>query len=251
MIIEYHRPKTTEEAIRLLERPYPPTRLLAGGTKINQPSKGEYAVVDLQYLGLDQIEKKGNYLQIGAMTTLQNLLGVGEIQDALKKSILLESTYNLRQVGTIAGTLVSSDGRSPFATSMLALDAKFNILPDDSQTELGQFLLSRGDYIPSKLITSISIPLNVKLAYHAVSRTPADLPIICAAVAFWPSERIRVILGGYGAAPIMALDGPHTGEVEPAVINAYANASDEWASADYRREMAVVLTNRCLDDVLA
>lgn len=250
MIVEYHRPKTTKEAIHLLERSNPPTWPLAGGTVINQPSKSEYAVVDLQLLGLDQIEKKGNYLQIGAMTTLQNLLGIEEIQNSLKTCILLDATYNLRQVGTVAGTLVSTDGRSPFSTAMLALDAKLNVLPGNNQIELGEFLLSRRDNRRGKLITHISIPLNIKLAYHAVSRTPADLPIVCAAAALWPSGRVRIALGGYGAAPIMALDGPDTGGVESAVMNAYANADDEWATAEYRRTMAVTLSNRCVGDVL-
>ena len=61
---------------------------------------------------------------------------------------------------------------------------------------------------------------------------------------------MRIALGGYGAAPIMALDGPDTGGVESAVMNAYANADDEWATAEYRRTMAVVLSNRCVGDVL-
>jgi hypothetical protein len=57
------------------------------------------------------------------------------------------------------------------------------------------------------LIISISIPLNVKLSFEYVARTPADKPIVCAAVAQWNSGRTRLALGGYGKIPMLAMDG--------------------------------------------
>ena len=90
------------------------------------------------------------------------------------------------------------------------------------------------------------LPLNVQLAYEYIARTPADLPIICAAVARWPSGRTRVILGGTGEAPVLAMDGPESGGEEISVADAYSHAGDEWASAEYRQEMAQVLVKRCL-----
>ena len=87
--------------------------------------------------------------------------------------------------------------------------------------------------------------MNVKLAYEDVSRTPADLPIISAAVAVWPAGRTRVVLGGFGAVPILASDGPERGGEEPAAENASSQSVDEWASAEYRMEIAPILVKRC------
>jgi CO/xanthine dehydrogenase FAD-binding subunit len=233
-----------DEALALLSRKNHKTVPLAGGTVVNQPRDESWAVVDLQDLGLDTLQQRGNFLEIGAMVTLQGLLAVDGLSPALRQSIQLEATYNLRQVATVAGTLMAASGRSPFASAMLALDARLQIQPGDKHMELGEMFLSRPDGLAGQLVTSVTVPLNVRLAYHSVARTPADLPLVCAAVGVWPSGRVRVALGGYGQQPIMALDGPEPGGLEEAVRIAYAEAGDTWASAEYRRETAVILVRR-------
>jgi CO/xanthine dehydrogenase FAD-binding subunit len=248
MISEYHRPKTLDEATRLLSKP--DTRPLGGGTALNRPSPERFAVVDLQALGLDKIHKSGNKLEIGATATLQALLDSAHIPPALQETIRLETTYNLRQMATVAGTLVACDGRSTFATAMLALDAKLTMISNQSSViGLGDLLPFRADNLRDKLITKIVIPLNVKLAFESVARTPADKPIVCAALAQWPSGRTRLGLGGCGNSPLLAMDGNEPGGVEAAARNAFAEAGDEWASAVYRSEMAAVLAKRCLKQV--
>jgi len=254
MITEYHRPKTLEEAIRLLSKA--DTRPLGGGTALNRPSTEQFAVVDLQALGLNKIHKSGNSpstgsgqrLEIGATATLQALLDSAHIPPALQEAIRLETTYNLRQMATVAGTLVACDGRSPFATAILALDAKCSVISDQcSVIGLGDLLPLRAEKLRGKLITKIEIPLNIILAFETVARTPADKPIVCAALAQWPSRRTRLALGGWGKSPLLAMDGNEPGGVEAAARSAYAEAADEWASAEYRREVAAVLAIRCLE----
>ena len=245
MISEYHRPKTLDEATQLLSKP--DTRPLGGGTALNRPSPERFAVVDLQALGLDKIHKRGNKLEIGATATLQVLLDSMHIPSALQETIRLETTFNLRQMATIAGTLVACDGRSTFTTAMLALDAKVTVISNQSSViGLGDLLPFRADNLRDKLITKIVIPLNVKLAFESVARTPADKPIVCAALAQWPSGRTRLALGGWGKSPLLAMDGNEPGGVEEAARNAFAEAGDEWASAEYRSEMAAVLARRCV-----
>jgi CO/xanthine dehydrogenase FAD-binding subunit len=249
MIKEYHRPDSLQAALELLSRSTPPTFPLAGGTILTQPGKDEIAVVDLQSLGLDAIQMKGNTLELGAAATLQQLLDAVESPLTLRRVVQLEATYNLRQVASVAGTLVACDGRSPFAAVMLAMDARLAIQPGDGHVDLGEMLLQRPAGLRGKLITTVAIPSNVRVAYHGVSRTPADRPIVCAAVALWPSGRTRVTLGGYGPAPLMVLDGPEASGWEAAVKNAYASAGDAWASAQYRQETALTLAQRALADV--
>ena len=246
MIVEYHRPQTIDDALALLGRADPLTIPLAGGTALDRAAPEPLALVDLQALGLNQIEKRGNVLEIGAMVPLQSLL-VASISEALSQVIELEATNNLRQIATAGGTLVAANGRSPFTTALLALDAMLSLLPGPQQLGLGDLLPFRSDSLRGRLMTHIAIPANARLAFETVARSPADQPIVCAAAAMWPSGRTRLALGGYGKAPTLAFDGAETVGFEAAARSAYALAGDEWASAEYREEVAGVLAARCLE----
>lgn len=249
MITEYHRPRTLDEALQLLAQPN--TLPLGGGTKINSPAFKDldFAVVDLQALDLRRITQSGNTLDIGATTTLQALLESADTPAALQQAIRQEASLNIRNAATVAGTLVSCDGRSPFGTAMLALDAKVTVIREASSViSLAEYWALR----PAGLIILVSIPLNAKFAYEQVARTPADVPIVCAALSQWKSGRTRLALGGYGASPLLAMDGTEaddtsTGSVQAAARNAFHEAADAWASAEYRREVAATLARRCLE----
>lgn len=249
MILEYHRPDTVEQALELLARSEPTTLPMGGGSVLNAPTDEDFAVVDLQNLGLDTLNKKGNKLTMGAALTLKKLLDAPDLPEALTQAIRHEATHNLRQVATVAGTLVVSNGRSAFSTVMLALDAKLTFEPGGEEIGLGELLPLRAERLPGSLITQIVIPMNVKLSYEYVARSPADLPVVCAAVAQWSAGRTRVVLGGYGTAPTLVIDGPKADGWQEAVQNAYGQAEDEWASARYRSEVSVILTSRCLENI--
>ncbi|MDH3944499.1 MAG: FAD binding domain-containing protein [Anaerolineae bacterium] len=251
MILEYHRPETLDQALELLSRDNPRTLPLGGGTVLNSPSSEEYDVVDLQLLKLNKISKKGNLLQLGATATLQSLYDNTHIPTALADAVHHEAAYNLRHMATIAGSLVSADGRSPLSAAFLALDAQLTILPENEKIGYGDLLPLRADRLPKRLITQISIPLQAKLAYHYVARSPADLPIVCVALAQWPSGRTRLSLGGFGYAPSLAFDGKGVDGLNPGVENAFSHAQDEWASAEYRLDAAKTLAQRCLKHIAA
>ena len=247
MIVEYHRPDSLSRALELLARPGVETVPLGGGTALSRHAgPGPLAVVDLQNLGLDAIQGGGKQIKIGATVTLQGLLDAPEIPAGLKDALRHEDTHNLRQTATAAGTLVAADGRSPFAVAMLALDAVLTFQPDDRTVPLGDYLPLRGKQDFGVLITQITIPAQAVLTYQYIARTPADFPLVSAAVARWPSGRTRVALGGYGDAPLLAFDGPTPDGAETAARDAYSEAADPWASAEYRSEMAGVLVKRCL-----
>lgn len=254
MIIEYLRPQTIEEALRLLARPQPETRPLAGGTVLNQDRPEPFAVLDLQDLGLDTFGRRGQFLEIGATLRLQALLDNAALEGTgllptLRQVIQLEATQNLRNMASVAGTLVAADGRSPFATALLALDASLTILPGDEQADLGDWLPFRRERLSGRLIRSLVIPANARLSFHNVARTPADRSIVCVAAATWPSGRTRVALGGFGGAPTLAFDGTESAGAEIAAASQYSAAGDEWASAEYRSAMAHTLTLRALNDL--
>jgi CO/xanthine dehydrogenase FAD-binding subunit len=250
MIREVYRPKTLEEALDLLAQPglVP----MGGGTVLNRPSSDALAVVDLQDLGLNTVEVKGHVLSLGATVTLAKLLELPDLPEALREVIRLEATYNLRHAATLAGAVLSADGRSPLATALLALDTVLDVRRAGAaveQVNLGDMLPLRGEKLRGRLVTRLTLPLNARLAYESVARTPADLPIVCAAVACWPSGRTRLALGGFGPAPLLAMDGPQAQGAEEAAHSAYGDAGDEWASAEYRREIAPVLARRCVQQL--
>lgn len=244
MIVEYNRPTTLEDALKLLARVEPRSVPLAGGTALKQREAGAVAVVDLQALNLAGVQPRGQTFEIGAMTTLQALLEHEDLPEALREVILHEAGYNLRQSATAAGTLVAADGRSPFATACLALDAQLVIQPGERVVSLGEFYSLRQEYLKGSLIVQVRLPVNAALAYEFSARSPKDLPVVCAAAARWPGGRTRLALGGYGKSPVLALDGPEPGGALEAARNACENAGDEWASAEYRREIAGILAER-------
>jgi len=244
MITEYHRPETLDEALKILSQPN--TFPLGGGTLLSHSKTDSVEVVDLQSLGLNSLKKSGNNLEIGATATLQQLLEDVNCPEALKSALKLEAPLSLRNAATVAGTIVACDGRSTFVTSLLAMDAKLTILNPKSE------IVNLGDFIPLRprgLITSITIPLNIKFAFDYVSRTPADKPIVCIALAQWQSGRTRLAVGGYGKAPRLAMDGTESEGIESAARNAFHESNDEWASAEYRSDVAATLAQRCLGTI--
>lgn len=248
MINHYYRPQTLEEALKLLS--LPDTRPLGGGTVLLQHKELSFSVVDLQSIGLGTLRKSGDSLEIGATVTLQNLYNSPYTAKALKMALELEAPLNLRTMGTVAGALVTCNGGSTLGTVMLALDARCVMVSDkQSMIRLGDMFPLRDELLGAKLITRIDIPLNVKICFEIVARTPADKPIVCAALAIWPSGRTRLALGGWGKTPTLALDGSTSDGLEESARNAFSEAADDWASAEYRQEIAGILAKRCLNEV--
>jgi len=246
MITTYHRPKTLKEALTLLTQPN--TLPLGGGTLLSHTTAESISVVDLQALSLNHIHKKGNNLEIGATVTLQQLLESEHCPEALKKTLKLEAPLNLRNSASVAGTLVSSDGRSTFACAMLALDVKIEIQSSNTEPRIlniGEFLPLR----PAGLITQVTVPLNAQLAFETVGRTPSDKPIVCTALAHWGKGRTRLAIGGWGKSPTLAVDGTEADGLETAAGNACHESSDENASAEYRMDVSATLAGRCMESL--
>lgn len=251
MITEYYRPQKLEDALDLLASEDLSAVALGGGLYINEIIKDPVAVVDLQDLGLTEIRKTGKTLHLGGAVTLQSLLDSGLAAPALENAIKHQENYNRRQVATLAGTIAACGGRSPVIGVLLALDAEVELAAagDEPQTKLlGDVLPLRDEILSGRLITAVRLPAEVPAAYHYAARSPADLPIIGAAAAQWPSGRTRVVLLGYGEAPQMVFDGPDADGADLAAKDAYAEAGDQWAGGEYRSATAAVLVRRCLEE---
>ncbi|MFZ5808572.1 MAG: FAD binding domain-containing protein [Chloroflexota bacterium] len=244
MIREYHRPKTLESALALLKREDILTLPLAGGTTLTLEREDVIEVVDLQALGLDGVEVQGEMLMVGAMVTLHAFSQVSQLPSDLRAAVERQDTYNLRQQATIGGCLAAADSHSPLAVALLALDTQVKIVAPEQQVPFGELLAKKNELLKGRLITGALVPFKVDFAFEAVSRTPADRPLVMAALARWRTGRLRLALGGWGKTPSLVLDGKGAEGIELAARSAYSQAEDEWASAEYRSEMAALLAQR-------
>ena len=273
-INEYHRPKQLDEALSLLARRGVATVPIGGGSALIAEARPDVeAVVDLRDLNLTYVRRDGDTLRVGATTTLQALIDSPESAQAwggeLARAAALTAARNLREQGTLAGMLVSAAHNNPLAVMLLAVGAAMTLLTPDSQTvSLDKFFTQRTALFPGALITEIAIPLprpGEAVAFEKVSRTPADLPIVCVAVKTRIDIRIardvRIGLGSVGAAPMRATRSEQALEgqsLDRRLIDVAAKTigeevdppSDFMGSAEYRREMATVLARRALTKVM-
>ncbi len=240
--LEYHRPQTMAEALPLLSGRAP----LGGGTWLT-PRRSQLAgVVDLQDLGLDGLQAEAEEIVVGAGTRLQTLVEAGDpIPAALAQACRLEAGLNLRNMGSLAGALLTADGRSPLATVMLAMGATAVLEPGGASLSVAEILeLPRRD-LSGRLIARFLLPRPLWLAYDQVARSPIDRPIVCAAAAGDRKRGLRLALGGFGQRPILVPVDPFDPEAATkAAAAAYRQAGDAWAEADYRSEVAGVLARR-------
>ena len=130
MIVEYLRPDTIEEAIRLLKRNDPLTLPMGGGSVLSKSSDKPIAVVDLQNLGLNKIERFAGKIEIGATATLTDLDAFLK-NDIFTNVVRTQAGKNQRNTGTFGGLVNMADGRSELLALLLAMDAQLEWQPLD------------------------------------------------------------------------------------------------------------------------
>jgi len=265
---EYHRPKELGEALELLARSDVTTMPIGGGSDlIAEGSRDVEAVVDLQDLNLAYVRKEADALHIGATTTLQAMLDASVIAKAWdgKLHAVLEyaAARNLREAGSIAGTLIAAQSNHPLAVLLIALDTALVVVDNRSESTvaLANFLSHRSKYMNAMLISEIVIPLpqsGERVAFEKVSRTPADLPIVCVAararIDGAVGRDVRVAVGGVGARAMRVETIEQTLEgraldaqsITRSAFDSIETIENFMGSAEYRREMAAVLLRRTL-----
>jgi len=251
MISEYLRPNSIEEALALLTDTKKVRRPMGGGIRLSRQQASLDSVVDLQNVGLDKIQIQNQRIAVGAMVRLEHLLMHPDVHPEIKRAIRIDAAQNIRNMASLGGWLISSDGRSILTTVILALDTNLTWEPESLRVHMGDWLPVRGSTFPGVLMTEASWFTGAHLVFEYVARSPKDRPILVVAMAQWGSDRTRVALGGFGNAPIIATDGPDSSGVEIASKDAYAEAGDQWASAEYRQAVASNLARRCLKRIEA
>lgn len=262
----YYRPDNLDEALRLLSRP--DSAALAGGTELLAKEEGVLfkAVVDLQELGLDQVSFEDDQLRAGATVTLSELdqylateLGGAPAAKLLRKAIGQAGPNTYRNAATLGGICASRLADSELLAALLTLDATLvfrgqEIGPMSLEDALG------GDESPPGLITEIIMRWAEGSGANArVARTPKDYPIV--SITGWKpaAGTIRLAATGLGQRPKRlaaaeaelqaGTDEPASAAAAAAAKAANAHPGDFRGDANYRAEMAAVLTRRVLDEI--
>jgi aerobic carbon-monoxide dehydrogenase medium subunit len=281
---EIHKPTTLADALKLLQKPDTValaggTELIAGASKTPRTLRGRRdvrAVVDLSALGLSYIRESGGAIAIGATTMLAELAESPMLR-AVANGVVAQAAHRsaasvLRNQETVAGTLIVEPD-SILAVTLLALDARATVVRKETRTvALGDFLSMREHLLMTKvtsvmaLLTEITVPItNPRASLQTVARTPSDKPIVsaCATARIDKdvARDVRIALGGVTETAVRAYEAEKELEgkgLSDSVIERAAHAaaeglsprSDYRGSAEYRKEMAIVLTRRAVKELL-
>ena len=231
----YHRPTSVVEAVDLLAVP---SRLaLAGGTTIRHDGgAASTEVVDLQALGLNQIESDRDVVRIDAMVRLQDLVRHEAVPDLIGRAAQSELPSTLRTLATVGGTIGAAWSDSLFLAALLVHDASVHFA--DGRSVVLSSVLNEG-LVAGALIVAIEVQTSGPTAVARTGRTPGDDPIV-AAVARSTEDGIRLALCGVGRTPEM-VDIDDLDRLQP--------LSDFRGSSAYRRHLAGVLSARVIGEL--
>jgi aerobic carbon-monoxide dehydrogenase medium subunit len=270
---EYHRPDTVEAAVALLAEFGDGAKVLAGGQSLVPMLALRLAafdhLIDIGRIGaLCGIDHVDSRVSIGAGTTqatIERSSVMAEYVPLLARATPFIGHFQIRNRGTIGGSLAHADPAAEYPAVALALDAEFGIVgasgrrsvaASDFFTGLWSTALDDGD-----LLTDITFPVwsgRCGFAVREFARRHGDYAVAGAAVAVELDVadavvRCAVALFGLGATPVRALDverdlvGAPAVAMAPtevgrrAVAMATSIPSDLHGSADYRRRVGTVV----------
>lgn len=235
-------------------------KALAGGQSLVAAMKMRLAqpnaLVDLSGIAeLKGIRKEGDNLVIGAMTRHAEVAASKTVKDAIPALAALAEGIGDRQVrnmGTIGGSLANNDPAACYPAAVLGLNATVNtnkrkIAADDFFK--GMYATALAD---DEIITSVSFPVPKKAAYVKFVQPASRFALVGVFVAQTGSG-VRVAVTGAGpsvfrAKPLEdALGKSFTADAAKAVkIGASGLNNDIHGSAEYRGHLISVLAARAV-----
>jgi len=278
---EYHAPSTVEEALALLTRYDGDAKLLAGGQSLvpllNFRLSRPAALVDLNRIpALAGIREADGHLAFGAMTR-QRAIEFSPVV-ARRLPLLTEATrwvghLPIRSRGTIGGSLAHADPSAEYPAVLTALEGEVTV-----RGPRGERVVRAADLFETYLTTTLAadeilvevrlpvMPEGAGYAFEEFSRRHGDFAIIgIAAMVVRQGERCtmaRLATAGAGPVPVrlraaeevLERDGLGAAAIAAAGRRAAESVqpdSDLHASADYRRHLTGVLTERALTRAVA
>ncbi len=256
---QYHKPQSVADAVKAIGGKED-AKLLAGGMTLIPTLKQRLAkpsdLIDLGKIAeLKGIKRDGNAVVIGAMTRHVEVATSDVVKSAIPALADLAEGIGDPQVrnrGTIGGSIANNDPAADYPAAVLALNAtvitnKRRIAADDFFKGMFETALA-----PDEIITAVSFPIPEKAGY-AKFPNPASRYAVVGVFVAKTGGGVRVAVTG--AAPCVfrqkdmeAALGKSWGVDAVANIKQSANVlnADIHASAEYRAHLVTVMAKRAV-----
>jgi carbon-monoxide dehydrogenase medium subunit len=273
---DFHAPAELPEVFRLMERAGESAKVLAGGMSLVpmmtlglvQPQ----AIISLNHLpGLDYVVEGNDIVRIGAMTRHQMVEThplIRQFCPLLAETASRIGDVQVRNRGTIGGSLAHADPAADYPPTMLVAGARFVL-----QSARGKRTVEARDFFiglmqtamqADELLVEVSVPKHVGAGWSCqkLHRVEGTFAIVNAAALIGNGGRnARLAIGAAGPTPVVIDLAPHlAGGVTDKAIEAIGDAAyaatseasqDINGSAEYRREMARVYARRVVKSAAA
>jgi aerobic carbon-monoxide dehydrogenase medium subunit len=275
---DYEVAESVDHAIELLGQYGEDARPLAGGHSLIPLMRlrlaAPTALIDISFLDdLRYVREEGDHLAIGALTRHREIHFnelVNEHCGILSYTAGLLGDPSVQHRGTIGGVLAHGDPAGDMPSVMCALEGELVIQGPDGQRTVPALEFFK-DYLftdlePQEVITEVRVPKlgpNTGWSYKKFSRRSQDWAVVgVAAVVERDNGGIssaRIGLTSMGSTPLrassaeQALSGASADQIAEAANSAdegTSPASDDAASAEFRRHLARVWTRRAVEEAL-
>lgn len=275
--VEYFKPTSVAEAIKLLAHYGEKARLIAGGTDVLVEKDPQIEVlIDITGLGLDYIKIESQGVKIGAASTFADievaLLGKSPY-NLLTEAAHQMGTPQIRNVATIGGNICYAVPSADSAPPLLALDATITISgpTGERSMDIVDFFLDvrRNALERGEMLTEIQLPAfpaRTEAVFVKKGRVAAgDLAVVNTAVRLTVTgddicQEARIALGAVAPTPLRAKEAeamlqgkkPQDELLMKAADKAAQETkpiSDVRSSAAYRKVLSRVLVERALREV--
>jgi carbon-monoxide dehydrogenase medium subunit len=281
---EYHAPASVTETLELLDRYADDVKVLAGGQSLIPMMALRLArfdhLVDLNRVpSLRYIREQDGMLRIGAMTTQACIAGSQSVATAaplITRATSLIGHFQIRNRGTIGGSLAHADGAAEYPAAALTLDAMFEVTSSN-----GARLVPAADFFvsafttavqPNEILSAVQIPAAARtsrtgFAVEEMARRRGDFALVGAmcAVGLDAQRRVEhaaITFFGVGGVPVrgrraeQAIIGQAAAQVDSTEIGQLAvadldPAADVHASGRYRSRVARALATQVVERALA
>ena len=277
---EYYAPRSLGDAVKFLAEHRDDVKILSGGQSLLPLMKMRLSkpgfVIDIGRIpGLDSVREEGNRLVVGALVTHAQI----ESSDLLQKRCpLLPQTattiadVQVRNRGTIGGSIAHADPAGDWPAAALALDAEVKITGPNGERWLRceEFFLGLLMSVlePDEIVTAIRVPVTGgdKTAYMKAAPRSSGFAVVGVAVRIGLdasgqcSEAAIGITGvtdkAYRAARVeqmLAGKKLETSLIDQAAAEATRNVDvveDINGSAEYRKHLTEVYVARAIQEAL-
>jgi carbon-monoxide dehydrogenase medium subunit len=256
----FQQPKSVADAVKALGSASGDVKFIAGGQSLLPSMRLGLAspetLIDLDRVDeLKGITRDGDRITIGAMARHAEIAASADVKSLVPGLAHMAEMIGDRQVrnrGTLGGSLANNDPAACYPAAVLALDA--TLKTSKRSIEAKDFF--KGFYetalAPDELLVSVTFTKPEKSAYHKFRQQASHFAMVGVFVAK-TSKGARVAITGAGpvvfrmAALEAALDKSWAPEsCDGITMSADGLNSDIHASAEYRAHLIPVLTKRAV-----